>query len=263
MKIAVVIPSRLQKDARGHHYIYQALESVDASCSKALTRCHIIIALDPGQEFANKMPNTTVLNAPEANQASAVNAGMGAAVASGANLIASIEDDDLHKPDHLRAALWAVEHLGADFVSSSSDLFADDGVTQVQGHVATSGTFDFPIASTWVMRPEVWKAAGPYNPEYRTHPDNEWLCRLNALNRFRRVHLIEQGLHPPARFWNDPRAAVPWLQGVARFSWVVPSPFGLTVRRRVQAGSVLARTTGERSSFEYSRMLAKYGTIGW
>jgi hypothetical protein len=158
------------------------------------------------------------------------------AASAGADFIAHLEDDDLWRPHHLRSALDAVAHYNADFVSSSSELFSGlpPGVAPPPGHVGTSGVFDFPIASSWVMRPAVWTAAGRYDPSYRVHPDNDWLGRVNALNRFRRVHLVEPGLRPPGRAW---------VANVAKVSWVVPCP--------------------EASQAEYDRLTAKYGHIPW
>jgi hypothetical protein len=215
----------------------------------------VIVALDPGLSLHVEGAPVKVLNAPEANQASAVNTGMDVAAAT-ADFIAHLEDDDLWRPHHLRAALDAINRYDADFVSSSSELFSDlpaDGVLPA-GHVATSGVFDFPIASTWVMRPDVWRTAGHYDANFRVHPDNDWLGRVNAANRFRRVHMVEPGPPMPNR---------PWLDNVRQFSMIVQCPDGLSVRRRVLETSVLGRASADRSNEEYSRIVAKYGCIPW
>jgi hypothetical protein len=253
-RVAVVIPSRLSPDPDGIPYMQAALASIRAQRCPGIDVC-IIVALDPGLSLHVAGSDVQVLKAPEANQASAVNTGMDAG-ASSADFIAHLEDDDLWRPHHLQSALDAIAHYDADFVSSSSELFSDlpPGAPPPAGHVATSGIFDFPIASTWVMRPAVWRAAGGYDPSYRVHPDNDWLGRLNALNRFRRIHLLEPGLRTPGR---------PWVANVCQVSWVVPCPEGLSVRRRVLANSVLGQKPAGASSAEYQRILGKYGYIPW
>jgi hypothetical protein len=264
--IAVVIPSRLQPNpATGKPYLHEAVASVRKQVGFDLryvqqADIQLIIALDPEQHVGEENRafwGATVINAPAANQAAAVNTGMNAAVESGASIIGHLECDDLWNPWHLQAALWALDTFSADFVSSSSELFSDLPAVP-QGHVATSGAFHFPIASSWVIRAAVWKEVGPYSAEYRVHPDNFWLGKLNALRKFRRVHLVENtGVCTTSH---------PWLETLRRVSWVVPMPmmFGagkMSVRRRVQEGSVLARNSTERSDEEYGRLARKYGDL--
>lgn len=259
MTIAVVIPSRLSVNpVTGKPYLHEAVESVCTQDWGGLSLpMQMVIALDPGQTTEPRLHRqAVVVNAPIANQAAAVNTGMNQAVASGAGIIGHLECDDLFCPHHLQASLWTMETFGADFVSSSQELFSDLADAPIGGHGTTKGVFHFPIASSWVMRAEVWKEVGPYSDEFRVHPDNYWLGKLNALKKFRRVHLVENG-QPDGH---------PWLENVRRVSWIVPMPvmFGngkLSVRRRVQAESVLARASQERSDEEYRRLAQMFGDL--
>lgn len=275
MKIAVIIPSRLQANPQaivpGRTYLDRAIKSVLAQSVVAEHEIEIVVGLDHGTFVGHRLPEATYAPSCGAGQALAVNAAARVALSHGPDLIAFLEDDDSWHPQKLDYQLQALAQ-GYDFISSSQRE-----VTPAGDYVRVN---DFPTMSGWVMPAQIWRDIGPMDETFKWHLDTEWIGRLNASGK-KRLHFAEAGavqqrLHFHDRPGGPPGNQMvsemtrPWLEHVARRSAIAMTDGLLEplVTRTVNPAGGMARIAVDpveaaRSQEEHMRFLAQWGEIPW
>jgi hypothetical protein len=257
-RILVVIPSRLERARDGRYFLEKAIASIATQKPARDIAVDVVVGIDPGAAVPLLLtgPFVRFVSAPEASQASALNA---AASLFDHDLIAFLEDDDLWSEQFLEVALPALDR--APFVSSTQ-LEVD-----AAGEVICIN--DFPTPSGWIMRRDVWTAVGPFDASYRYHLDNDWLGRLGE-SGFPRLHLVEATapLHPQVLKTLRPRLhrALAFSGGrteLARHKYALP-----LVRRLVHLGSGMAHIQTDADSraasdVEHARLVERFGRIPW
>lgn len=257
MKLAVVIPSRLQPNPMSTAralYLHRAIESVRRQTATVDHDVDIVVGIDrdapvPPDDLFGAARFT---KSEGAGQALALNA---AAKITSSDLLAFLEDDDTWEPRKLE---YQIEGIKAGF----------NLVTSNQRETRPDGTFvrinDFATPSGWLMTRETWEAVGPFDPSFRWHLDNEWFGRFNERGRcssWSRMHLVEAGAD------QEPRRD--WLRNVMQ-----SSKAGTTaedrplVNRTVNPGGGMARIETDpvaraESLDEHRRLIARFGGVPW
>src|SRR5262249_2991722 len=109
MKVSIIIASRLQPrfgDGTGGLWLDRALRSVGRQAVGPGVEFEIVVGLDPGVAFPERIRQVVAVNANKARQASALNA---AVSASGGELLAILEDDDYWEPKRIPYGLQCIE----------------------------------------------------------------------------------------------------------------------------------------------------------
>jgi glycosyltransferase involved in cell wall biosynthesis len=178
--VSIIIPSRLKNIAGTNRlFIERAIDSIRAQ--NADIEKQIIVGVDPGTDIAEIATRLSVqvTIADKPMLSSAVNA---ASQLIEGDYVALLEDDDRWGPAHLSVAI----QLLGDFDFTAANQIA------VDENDAVIGINDFPIPSTWVMRPTVWNTVGGFSEDFPVHQDNDWLGRLVRVGA-KRAHIIETG----------------------------------------------------------------------
>ena len=260
--VAVVIPSRLAKDADGYLFLLRAIAAGQAQVVSKGVRLEFYVGVDSDAEIPSElitMPNVTFARSQGRSQATAINAAAASALAQNHNFIALLEDDDRWEPNFLASSLPALHEC--DFVSSNQlEVDAEDRWLRVN---------DFPTPSGWIMAAKLWQRVGRFDESLRWHVDNDWLGRL-ALSGAHRVHLVESTA--PVTLQTSAQVR-PWITNVLTLG----GPHS-TVRRHASARPLVCRMVHQgsgmyriatdpalaaESQVEYQRLVSRYGRIPW
>jgi hypothetical protein len=246
MKVSIIIASRLQPrfgDGTGCLWLDRALRSVGRQAVGPGVELEIVVGLDPGVVFPERIRQVVAVHANQARQASALNA---AVSASGGELLAILEDDDYWEPNRIPYGLRCIEHY--DLVTTNQREVDEDG-----SFVALN---DYPTPSGWLLRREAWDRVGPFDEAF-TFVDSDWLGRANA-SGLRRLHLVEAGA---------PRRA--GIANVARFSAIGhTAERDPLVLRTANPHGVVGTARRERAAHlqhqqDIRRLVEQYGDIPW
>ena len=238
-------------------FLTKAIMSVRLQQVFEEVRVEFLIALDADDPLPREVLDALGARATYScgkSQAKALNA---AIMDVSSEFVAFLEDDDQWEQGFLEIALRFMSTF--DFLSSTQAEI-DDNEEFVRVN-------DFPTPSGWFMKTEVLREVGYFNEDYLLHLDNEWLGRLNRLNK-KRIHLVEK--FAPIDFESCAQVR-PWLANVLICSRGIlvrhnsPSPL---IRRLVHSGSGMAsisanKSSNTRSLFEKNLIKTEFGSIPW
>lgn len=246
MKISVIVASRLQarfSTCPTCLWLERAIRSVRRQQTPVPVEFEIVVGLDPGVAFPERLTGIVVAHGDKPRQSSALNAAVQAATGE---LLAFLEDDDY----------WELKRIGYGLpLIEKYDL-----VTSNQGEVDEDGAFvqinDYPTPTGWLVKRDTFLRVGLFDPEF-SYPDSEWLGRANAAG-LKRIHLIEAGA--PKR---------PGLQHVARHSHIGnTSERNPLILRTINPDGVMGRTQKQGAMHakwqrDMELLKQKYGGIPW
>lgn len=258
--VAVVIPSRLDRNKAGRLFVEQAIEAAgDQSLPRNVT-LSFFVGIDADAQAPASLrhcENVHFVHSKGRSQAAAINAA--AAASHDHDFVALLEDDDRWEPNFLSWALSALDTC--DFVSSNQLEVDDDG--------RCIRVNDFPTPSGWIMSMDLWRSVGPFDKSYRWHLDNDWLGRLGQ-SHANRIYLVESTAPVTVASCMQVR---PWIanvltQGGPRSSVRRHLSALPLVTRLVHFGSGMYRIASDpalaaESQNEYRRLMACYGRIPW
>jgi LmbE family N-acetylglucosaminyl deacetylase len=175
------------------HWLAEALRSLDASSYR---RTEIVLVNDggaPPQVAPLSLPVVRVDLATNRGRAAAANAGVEAA--SG-EFVAFLDDDDLVEPDHLEVLAGLVCGSGVPVVYSDAAVgvyeLGPEGWQRVERRLPYSRDFDPDLLAldnyipfnTLLMRRDLVREAGPFDPELPFFEDWDFLLRLASRTPF-------------------------------------------------------------------------------
>jgi hypothetical protein len=246
MKISVIIASRLQPrfgDCPNCLWLDRALRSVQRQAARPEVELEIVIGLDPGVAFPERIGRVVVAHADKARQASAINAAVNA---SRGELLAFLEDDDYWEPTRIAYGLRCIKQY--DLVTTNQREVDEDG--------SLVGLNDYPTPSGWLLRREAWERIGPFDEAF-TFVDSDWLGRANAAG-LKRLHVVEAGAPARAGIANVAKAsAVAHTRERDPLVLRTVNPRGVVGTARREQAAHLQHQRDTR------RLVEQYGDIPW
>jgi glycosyltransferase involved in cell wall biosynthesis len=163
----------------GARFVGEALESVLAQTVDA--RIEIIViddaSTDGSVELLRSRSDIELVRLPE-NSGPSVARNRGLAVAQG-DYIAFLDADDLWSPGKTRIQLdWFEQRSAAGFVTGLQETFIEPGChPPAWAYKMAAAPASGGVPSAWLLRRDVFKRVGRFDPSYRHAEDIDWLTR--------------------------------------------------------------------------------------